>query len=221
MLPKVIRMLFENEGRGPKLRSDIIPGSGIPTGVICMWSGTVATVPSGWGLCNGANGTPNLCDRFIVGAGSTYAPKATGGANTHTHTATAASVAAATTISSTAAATTISSTAAATTIGATTLTVAQIPSHSHVIQYDSGSAASGPFHAKGTYGAARDRTYSTDTTGGSGSHTHTATGTAHTHTATGTAHTHTATGTAHTHTLTVADGNNMPLYYALAYIMKL
>jgi len=56
----------------------------IPTGVIMMWSGSIASVPSGWALCNGTNGTPNLVDRFIVGAGTTYAPGETGGANTIT-----------------------------------------------------------------------------------------------------------------------------------------
>ena len=65
----------------------------IPSGGIIIWSGSVASVPSGWYLCNGSNGTPDLRDRFVVGAGSTYAVAATGGsANaivvSHTHTAT-------------------------------------------------------------------------------------------------------------------------------------
>lgn len=33
-----------------------------------MWSGTIATIPSGWVLCNGSNSTPDLRDRFIIGA---------------------------------------------------------------------------------------------------------------------------------------------------------
>jgi microcystin-dependent protein len=58
-----------------------------------MWSGSIASIPTGWLLCNGSSGTPDLRDRFIVGAGSTYAVAATGGsANaitvSHTHTAT-------------------------------------------------------------------------------------------------------------------------------------
>lgn len=40
----------------------------IPTGVIVMWSGTIATIPSGWFLCDGNNSTPDLRNRFIIGA---------------------------------------------------------------------------------------------------------------------------------------------------------
>lgn len=65
----------------------------IPSGVILMWSGSIASIPSGWYLCNGSNGTPNLEDRFIVGAGSTYAVGTNGGSAdavvvSHTHAAT-------------------------------------------------------------------------------------------------------------------------------------
>lgn len=41
--------------------------SGIPSGVIVMWSGSSDNIPEGWFLCNGDNGTPDLRDRFIVG----------------------------------------------------------------------------------------------------------------------------------------------------------
>ena len=78
--------------------ADMSGFSSIPAGVIVMWSGASNAVPSGWVLCDGNNNTPNLVDRFIVGAGSTYAVGATGGSNTvtlttaqmpsHTHTAT-------------------------------------------------------------------------------------------------------------------------------------
>lgn len=68
-------------------------GGIIPSGGIIMWSGSIASIPAGWLLCNGTSGTPDLRDRFVVGAGSTYAVAATGGsANaivvSHTHTAT-------------------------------------------------------------------------------------------------------------------------------------
>ena len=68
---------------------------GLPSGVIVMWSGQVSAIPEGWSLCDGTNGTPDLRDKFIVGAGNSYSVGATGGA---------ASV---------------------------TLSVAQMPSHSH------------------------------------------------------------------------------------------
>jgi len=64
---------------------------GFVTGMIMLWSGSIASVPSGWALCNGSNGTPDLRNRFVVGAGSTYAVDATGGSAdaivvSHTHT---------------------------------------------------------------------------------------------------------------------------------------
>ena len=65
-------------------------GATIPAGLISMWSGSIGSIPSGWYLCNGANGTPDLRNRFIVGAGSTYGVGATGGTAdaivvSHTH----------------------------------------------------------------------------------------------------------------------------------------
>ena len=67
-----------------------------PVGGIIMWSGSIASIPSGWALCNGSNGTPDLRNRFVVGAGSTYAVDGTGGSAdaivvSHTHTATSTS----------------------------------------------------------------------------------------------------------------------------------
>lgn len=72
--------------------------SAVPSGGIILWSGSVAAIPEGWLLCDGTVGTPNLTDRFVVGAGATYNVGATGGATSvvlsqaqlpaHTHTAT-------------------------------------------------------------------------------------------------------------------------------------
>ena len=78
-------------------------GSGFPSGGIIMWSGTIATIPSGWYLCNGSNGTPDLRNKFVIGAyqdtsGTAYttvtgSDTQTGGSKdaivvSHTHTAT-------------------------------------------------------------------------------------------------------------------------------------
>jgi hypothetical protein len=69
----------------------------IPAGGILLWSGSIGSIPAGYVLCNGNNGTPDLRDRFIVGAGSTYAVNATGGSAdavvvSHTHGATSTSI---------------------------------------------------------------------------------------------------------------------------------
>ena len=77
-----------------------------PSGGIIMWSGTIASIPSGWYFCNGSNGTPDLRDRFIIGASAdnggaaktniTTAYTQTGGTKdavvvSHTHTASSSS----------------------------------------------------------------------------------------------------------------------------------
>jgi len=54
--------------------------AGVPSGVITMWSGSSTNVPSGWTLCDGSDGTPDLRDRFIVGTGGSYTSGDTGGA---------------------------------------------------------------------------------------------------------------------------------------------
>lgn len=60
-------------------------GAGLPSGGIIMWSGTLANIPSGWVLCDGSNGSPDLRNRFIVGAGNQYSVGAVGGSTTHNH----------------------------------------------------------------------------------------------------------------------------------------
>ncbi len=76
-------------------------GNFIQTGMIVMWHGLIANIPTGWALCDGTNSTPNLTDKFIVGAAADSGGAAktfiegtyeqTGGSNdavvvTHTHT---------------------------------------------------------------------------------------------------------------------------------------
>jgi microcystin-dependent protein len=66
----------------PAVDGSLLTGiEGVPAGIISLWSGSVASIPSGWVLCNGSNGTPDLRDRFLVGAGSSYAVGDLGGSN--------------------------------------------------------------------------------------------------------------------------------------------
>ena len=51
----------------------------LPLGSIVLWSGSAASIPSGWALCDGGSGTPDLRDRFVVGAALSYNPGDTGG----------------------------------------------------------------------------------------------------------------------------------------------
>jgi hypothetical protein len=109
-------------------------GNGFPSGGIIMWSGTIATIPSGWLLCNGSSGTPDLRNRFVIGAFSddsgtakttvTGTSTQTGGSKdaivvSHTHTATVTD-----------------------------------PGHFHVIGYDYGTPQGGGGYAQNPGGAA-------------------------------------------------------------------
>lgn len=170
-------------------------GATIPAGVILLWSGAIGAIPSGWVICDGLNSTPDLRDRFVVGAGTTYAVGATGGQNTITavpaHTHGVGNLANA-------------SGGAHTHTGTTSNTGA----HTHNVTSANGNngALSG-FANTGIANAAGPSATSTD-----GAHSHTFT------TDSSGAHTHTISGD------TASSGNASvdvrPLYYALCYIMK-
>ena len=49
-----------------------IAASPVPVGGIIMWSGNTMNIPAGWKLCDGNNGTPDLTDKFVIGASTTY-----------------------------------------------------------------------------------------------------------------------------------------------------
>lgn len=136
----------------------------VPAGGIIMWSGSIGSIPAGWALCDGTGGTPDLRNKFIVGAGSTYAVNATGGAVSNTPTIT---------------------------VGATTLSTSEMPAHTHPL-----GSAGPPYTSPTGYGSNgfMGGGISTDSTGGGGSHGHSATS---------------------------ASVPTLPPYLALAYIMKL
>lgn len=166
----------------------------LPKGAIIMWSGSVSSIPNGWALCDGNNGTPDLRNRFIVGAGGEYAVGDTGGAKevtltvdeipAHTHSGTTGS-------------------AGSHTHSASTNSTG---SHTHTYTRYSSRPASMIGSGQGWGGTSSVNTSS------AGAHTHTVTvqsAGAHTHSFTTDS---TGGGKAH---------ENRPPYYALCFIMKL
>lgn len=174
----------------------------VPAGIIMLWSGSVASIPDGWELCNGLNGTPDLTDKFIVGAGSlTYDPGDSGGSTSHTH------------VNTMDAAGTHTHTL---TIATHALTEAELPVHKHgngvcdniTTLYNHGTLSASP----NTSGSIESNG-STGTT--EGYTTNVGSGNAHGHSGS------TAdNGGSHTHTLNNVAASSLPPYYALAYIMR-
>jgi len=176
-----------------KSEVDSVTASLIPTGVIVMWSGSTGSVPSGWALCNGSNGTPDLRDRFVVGAGNLYAVDATGGSKdavvvSHTHSFSG----------STGSAGSHSHSGSTNTAG----------SHAHGINEGVGSGTVSP---GGTFAWVGLQSRSTNS---AGSHSHSLSINS------AGAHTHSVSGTVGSQGVSGTD-QNLPPYYALAYIMKL
>lgn len=201
----------EGGGGGEEVETDLIISlvnqylqQVFPPGIIMLWAGSVGSIPSGWALCNGSNGTPDLRNRFVVGAGQTYAVGATGGAasvtsgagGSHNHG------------------------------GATSshvLTVGQMPHHGHTV--------SDPTH--GHSGGGRQLTYYPFGTSGDGlleasllsagyivgsdaSVSNAASGVTVQNAGNDEGHSHTIPSQGdHTHTVAT-----LPPYYALAYIMR-
>lgn len=179
----------------------LLVNRGVPYGAIMMWSGLVATIPASWTLCNGLNGTPDLRNRFIVGAGDDYAELAVGGSNTALGVATSALGGAH---------------GHDLTIGDHALTIAQMPAHKHA----SGVCDAGPnCFNHGSLPAVPTSPKQFDTNSG--------TGTTEGYTTTdggGATHTHAGSvatnGGAHSHDITLDAVTITPPYFALCFIMK-
>lgn len=69
---------------GGNLHASSFAGMGVPTGLVILWYGPTGSIPSGWHLCDGTEGTIDLRNKFLIGAGSTYTPGDTGGSVTFT-----------------------------------------------------------------------------------------------------------------------------------------
>lgn len=179
---------------------------GVPSGLVAMWSGAAAAIPAGWLLCDGLNSTPDLRDRFIVGATNSYAVGATGGAISAATTAAGAHTHA------------LSSDGSHTHTGLAAghvLTIDEMPSHKHESWGE--SMVDAPFGVSGGQthrgsGKTDDDNYLyyTSPVGGGLAHTHAVTIDAagvHTHT--------TAAAVDHSHSV-----DTRSPYYALCFIMK-
>jgi hypothetical protein len=173
----------------------------VPSGVILLWHGALATIPAGWYFCNGTNGTPDLTGRFPLCYDGVAYPTmfATGGYTdgqilTHTHVATS----------------TPNITGLSTSATTHTHTTDAPTDHTHSYS----TVVSGGSTLAGGSG------YSISTAS-------TGVGTVHTHTVSGGSHFHDVTGTMTVATTNAAPagavavtGRNMPPYMVLAYIMK-
>ena len=155
----------------------------IPSGFIGMWSGSADTIPDGWALCDGQNGTPDLSGKFIIGAGGDYQAGDTGGDSEQTVPLSGQT-------------------------GETTLTIEQMPNHTHVsagehastakydtVPFGGTSIKNGSYEADPTNYSLAANVGSSLPTGGSQPHAHSLSG--------------------------EVSVNTLPPYYARCFIMKL
>jgi hypothetical protein len=193
-------LMSKGDGTTPQWGSATIPDA-FSRGMIVLWSGTTVTIPTGWRLCDGGGGTPDLRDRFVIGAGNTYPVGGTGGTKdatlvSHSHTISSSS--------------------------------ANAGNHAHTISGNTGGGGSHSHTYTGRSGSTKvdnsgmigapsyPLASTTATTSTIGNHTHSVSGS----TSTTGNHKHTITSTCGS-AGTNGTGKNLPPYYALAYIMRL
>ena len=217
--PGILQKLFSGGGKGGKLRPEIVPDIE-PRGVVKMWYGEASAVPEGWAICDGTQGTPDLRDSFIIGAGGKYALDAKGGAESATPD--------------------VSTGTAKTGIGiqGTTLDWNTLPSHTHQTPSDRSEGSDTSLNDSGS-GHPPDG-YATSTAAGnswghahgvsdpghahavgSSEHAHGVSDPTHGHTVATEAHNHTLTDGGHAHTVTAKAISTLPPFVALFYIKKL
>lgn len=192
LIKSTLKATFPNI-TGPVTGTQAILNTTFPTGGIIIWSGAEAAIPTGWVLCNGSNSTPDLREKFVMGAGTT-AVNATGGTNSLT----------------------ITTTNLPSHTHGISLTSGAGGSHTHSISSDGAHTHNMTFYARGdAFGGSPAMSTvagtSSRATESAGAHTHTiGSESTHTHTISGTS---AATGGA-----TAID--NRPLFFSLCYIMK-
>ncbi|MCI0756683.1 phage tail protein [Teichococcus vastitatis] len=186
----------------------------IPVGTVVMWYGDLNAVPAGWYVCNGTNGTPDLRNRFIVGAGAAYGVGVTGGVDTHNvQTSTNGHH------NHTGVVTAGGYHTHGGTVGHTALGIEHIPAHQHGMVSNSGGGG-GLIEITGNYGNTNNYILRMDGTPSSTVGFTSATGSGH-------GHTHGIAGDGeHTHGIQPEGGHahtisfdNRPSFFALAFLM--
>lgn len=201
----------------------------VPSGMIMLWSGSQASIPAGWVICDGTLGTPDLRDRFIVGAGNTYAVSATGGATSFTATSSTNGSHSHTGLTGSAGSHNHGGSS-----GAYSLQVADLAAHSHAPQVTDpghvhapgvGAGAfvtvgtGGTLASGGSFGITTTPATSSAFTGISVTESTVGSGAAHSHSiSTQADHQHSISADGnHSHTISAA---TLPPYYSLCYVMK-
>lgn len=198
----------------------------VPRGLVCMWAGLLTAIPGGWFLCDGTNGTPDLRDRFIVGAGLSYAAFQTGGSlgvtiNTstsgaHSH---GGAVVAGGAIVGTLGTDSQGSHSHGGADGAHALTQAEMPTHNHIVDVGLGSGGIGAVAQTTAASVAGGSTTEVSGSGAAHAHSISADGLhAHGILVNIGPHVHTITSDG-SHVHVVSFDNRAP-YYALAFLMK-
>lgn len=194
-----------------------------PIGTIAIWSGPVANIPPNWALCDGTLGTPNLTDRFVIGAGINYGVGSIGGSKdaeviAHTHTGTSDSAG------------DHGHTASTGSAGNHGHSMGSAGSHRHRSGYRIYASYSSIYYVYGKISGTTGNGYGAGSLQANAIQEWNSTEGSHTHSINSNgAHTHTVTvdnNGAHTHTFTTdstgvaGTDKNLPPYYALAYIMR-
>lgn len=209
LIKNVIKNTFPNV-TGPITQTQDRLNQSSPIGLIALWYGNAASCPTGWAVCDGStvNGyvTPNLVDRFVVGAGTIAAYGLAAGSSTASAT-TSASGAHSHSV------TNVAHTHTATASG-TALTTAQLPAHNHNLKV-----------APITVDAGGSATFTNISTTGGGVSTYvenSGTGATHDHALTVNSATPAAStsDTAATHTHSVSGVSIIPPCAGLHYVMR-
>lgn len=139
-------------------------------GEIRVHNGTVEDIPRGWALCDGTNGTPDLCDHAIVGAGKAYAPMQKFGLDSRTPAKPSVSLSS---ITATVTKPSVTISKPTVTVNNHTLSTTQVPAHGHSKTYytTNGTDNSGE-QALSIAADYSTWTTTTDSVGGSGAHSH-------------------------------------------------